>query len=235
MRLFVAAALIFVSASEVLAQGNCDPGSRQFVLDFGNSWGHGTLNPPVGSSLEVVGRINKTTPQNPGRPLNYDTSSGSEYTFYITGVDLDAFVDSDPDTFSYGGGGTITIYYDTSRDSPRPPTANPPNASVPDLFTDGSPILVGTIDDLLIDFGDANGAGPDSTGEIRGTITFVAGDSLPALISPTWVWNATVSSNFFFSVPAGYNWAWSGELINECPPPNPVESSTWGGIKGLYR
>src|SRR4030095_10257080 len=109
MRLFVAAALIFVSASEVLAQGNCDPGSRQFVLDFGNSWGHGTLNPPVGSSLEVVGRINKTTPQNPGRPLNYDTSSGSEYTFYITGVDLDAFVDSDPDTFSYGGGGTITI------------------------------------------------------------------------------------------------------------------------------
>lgn len=121
MRLFVAAALLFVSASAASAQGNCEPGSRKFILDFGNSWGHETQNPAAGSPLEIVGRINKTTSQNPERPMNYDTSSGSEYTFYISGVDLDAFIDSDPDTFSYGGGGTITIYYDTSRDSPRPP------------------------------------------------------------------------------------------------------------------
>ncbi|MFN0150981.1 MAG: hypothetical protein ACKVU1_09780 [bacterium] len=217
-----------------VAQEVCDPGSRQFKIEFGNSWGHATQGPAAGSPLDVVGRLTKTQP-NQGAPILFDQSPASEYTFHITGVDLDAFIDSDPDTFMYGGGGTITIYYDTSKDAPRPPTASPPNGNVPSLFTDGSPILVGTIDDLLINFSDAGGAGPDSTGEIRGSVTFVSGDSLGALVSPFWVWNATVSSNFFFSVPTGYNWLWSGELKNDCPPPNPVEATTWGNIKGLYR
>jgi hypothetical protein len=236
MRSTLAVALILVMgvAGAVYAQDECDPGSKQFKIEFGNSWGHGTQNPADGSALEVVGRLTKTQPSQ-GAPITYDQSSTSEYTFHITGVDLDEFVNSDPDTFQYGGGGTITIYYDTSKDAPRPPTANPPNGDVPADFIDGDPILVGTIDDLLINFSDASGGGPDSTGEIRGNVTFVSGDSLDVLVSPIWVWNAIVSDNFFFSVPEGYNWLWGGELKNECLPPNPTESRTWGGIKGLYR
>lgn len=205
-------------AGTALAQP-CDPGSRQFILEFGNSWGHNTQNPSAGSALEVVGRINKTTPSNPGRPLNYNTASTSEYTFHITGVDLDQFVNNGtavPDSFRYGSGGTITVYYDTSKDAPRPPPINPPNATVPALFIDGVPILVGTIDNLLITFRDGAGTNPDSIGEIRGNVTFTGGDSLSALISPIWVWNATSADGSFN--PAGYNFLWGGELKNDCIP-----------------
>ncbi|MFN0150584.1 MAG: hypothetical protein ACKVU1_07730 [bacterium] len=197
----------------------CDPGSRQFILEYGNSWGHGTQNPSVGSPLEVVGRINKTTPGNPGRPLNYDVASTSEYTFHIVGVDLDQFINNGTavaDSFLYGAGGTITVYYDTSKDAPRPPPINPPNATVPALFIDGTPILVGTIDNLLITFRDGAGSNPDSIGEIRGNVTFTGGDSLAALIAPIWVWNATSSDGSFN--PNGYNFLWGGELKNDCIP-----------------
>jgi len=214
------AAVVLASgiAGAALAQP-CDPGSKQFILEFGNSWGHDTQNPAAGSPLEVVGRINKTTAQNPGRPMNYDMASTSEYTFHITGVNLDQFVNNGtavPDSFLYGTGGTITVYYDTSKDAPRPPTANPPNASVPALFIDGTPILVGTIDDLLITFRDGASTNPDSVGEIRGNVTFTGGDSLGVLIAPIWVWNA-VSQDGSFN-PAGYNFHWTGELKNDCIP-----------------
>jgi hypothetical protein len=201
------------------AQPGCDPGSKQFLVGTGSySFGHGTQNPAVGSPLSVVGKLNKSTVQNPGRPINYDMATTSEYTFYISGVDLDQFVDNGtavPDSFRYGAGGTIAIYYDTSADAPNSPPINPPNGTVPSAYIDGSLILVGSIDDLLVTYRDNAVVFPDSVGEIRGNVTFTGGDSLGVLVSNIWVWNATVDDA---TVPNGFNWRWSGELKNDCVP-----------------
>ena len=221
MRLASVFAIVLVlgMGANAFAQPGCDPGSKQFLVGTGSySYGHDTQNPAVGSPLTLVGKLNKSTVQNPGRPINYDMASTSEYTIHITGVDLDQFVNNGTavaDSFRYGAGGTITIYYDTSADAPNSPPANPPNATVPANYTDGAAILVGTIDDLLITFRDNAVVFPDSVGEIRGNVTFTGGDSLGVLVSPIWVWNATVDDA---TVPGGFNWRWSGELKNDCIP-----------------
>lgn len=201
----------------------CVPGDDKFTLQFGNSWGHSTQGAAAGEALEVIGRINKTQ-ANQGAPIVYDLATTTEYTFHIAGVDVDLFTEggASPDSFIYGGGGTITIYEDLSLDAPRPPTANPPNGDVPSLFTDGTAILVGSIDELLIDFRNGSQTSPpfpDSTGVVRGKVTFTGGTRVGELISPIWVWNAAVFDNAGSGpVPAGYNWYWSGELKNDCLP-----------------
>jgi len=230
MRKAWAFALVLIGLAGSAQAQPCSPGAKFFTLEFGNSWGHAMTTPTLGSSLDAIGRITKSTQSS--APLVYDMTATTEYTFYITGVTLDAYADAATDTFFYGAGGSITVYEDLSKDGPRPPTASPPNGNVPSLFTDGTAVLVGTIDNLFVTWA-PNSPGPAFRGEIRGGITFTGGTMLAQLISPTWIWNGTATANFGGSVPAGYNFLWGGKIDNTCPP-TATEATTWGNIKSLY-
>ena len=212
--------------------------TRAFVLEFGNSWGN--LSVP-GSALDVVGRITKTTGS--AAPIIYDTNTNTEYTFYMTGMALDAavFNPGATDSFYYGGGGTVGIYEHNPKNSARPPAASPPNGTVPSTFSDGTLILSGTVDNLLLTRRKAATSSPDSVGEARGAVTFTGGTRLSDLRAncraDNWIFNVALSARWTTTfIPVGYNLYWSGELLkNTCPPPTGTESKTWGSIKGLYQ
>jgi hypothetical protein len=202
-----------------------------------NSWG--TLS-QVGGSLDVIGKFNKQTSAPADRPIAWNTSSSFEYTFHMTGMTLDAYIvgstSADYDSSKYGAGGTISIYEGTPANATSVGT-NPPNAETA-TFTDGTVVLSGVINDLNVMKRDATGSGPDSTGEARGSVTFTGGTRLSELTASctpvNWVFNVAVGTNFFGSVPAGYNLRWSGELLKNPCPPTATEPKSWGLIKALY-
>lgn len=213
--------------------------TKAFVLTFGNSYGN--LSTP-GSSLDVVGLITKTTTS--AAPIAFNTATSYEYTFHMTGMTLDAavFNAGATDSFYYGAGGTIGIYEHSPKNSDRPPVASPPNATVPGEFNDGTLILSGSIDNLLLTRRDGAASSPDSVGEARGQVTFTGGTRLAELTGGCngnavgWFFNVALSADWTTSfIPAGYNLYWAGELLKNTCPPTSTEPTTWGTIKGLYR
>jgi hypothetical protein len=213
--------------------------TKAFVLEFGNSWGN--LTTP-GSSHDVVGRITKTTGS--AAPIAFDMTTSYEYTFHMTGMTLDAavFNAGATDSFYFGAGGTIGIYEHSPKNSARPPAASPPNGTVPGTFTDGTLILSGSVDNLLLTRRDGASSSPDSVGEARGEVTFNGGTRLGELTSNCngnalgWFFNVALSADWTTSfIPVGYNFYWAGELLKNTCPPTSTEPSTWGSIKGLYR
>lgn len=232
-------ALVFVVglAGSALAQ------TRSFVLSSpSNSWGNYRL---PGSTLNVVGKFNKNAA--PAQPIAWNTSGTIEYTFYMTGMVLDTYVvgsGSVGDSSYYGAGGTISIYEGTPVNASL--GTSPPNASSPSTFTDGTLILTGNIDNLVLILRDAPGngtsGGPDSIGEARLSVTFTGGTRFDELVANCaaggwngWSSNTVIATNYFGTVPAGYNFRWSGELLKNPCPPISTEERTWGAIKGLYR
>jgi hypothetical protein len=211
--------------------------TRAFVLEFGNSWGN--LATP-GSSLDVVGRITKTTGS--GAPILFDPDANTEYTFHLTGMTLDLakFTPGGTDSFFFGAGGTVGIYEHNPKNSDRPPQASPPNAFVPGEFNDGTLILSGPVLDLLLTKRDGASSSPDSVGEARGTVNFTGGSRLAELVANCradgWIFNVALSADWTtFFIPLGYNLYWSGELLKNTCPPVSNEPTTWGRVKGLYQ
>ena len=211
--------------------------TRAFVLEFGNSWGNLVV---PGSAHDVIGRITKTTGS--GAPILFDPNTNTEYTFYMTGMTLDAakFTAGGTDSFFFGAGGTVGIYEQNPKNSDRPPQANPPNAFVPAEFSDGTLILTGQVQDLLLTRRDGSSSNPDSVGEARGLVSFTGGTRLAELIANCradgWIFNVALSAHWTtFFIPLGYNLYWSGELLKNSCPPVATEPTTWGRVKGLYQ
>ena len=213
--------------------------TKAFVLTFGNSWGNMAV---PGSSLDVVGLITKTTTS--AAPIAFNLTSTYEYTFHMTGMTLDAavFNAGATDSFYYGAGGTVGIYEHSPKNSARPPAASPVNGTVPSTFNDGTLILSGTVDNLLLTRRDGASASPDSVGEARGQVTFTGGSRLSELKNNCngnaigWFFNVALSADWTTAfIPVGYNLYWAGELLKNTCPPTANEPTTWGSIKGLYR
>jgi hypothetical protein len=226
----LALVLTMVMAGNALAQ------TRIFILSNPSaSWGNLRQ---VGSSLDVVGKFNKNSA--PAQPIAWNTSATVEYTFHMTGMVLDQYLQGSGagnDSSRYGAGGTISIYEGTPVNAAL--GVNPPNATSPSTFTDGTLVLTGTINDLLVTLKDAAGTNPDSTGTARGSVTFTGGSKYGELVANCradgWTFNVAVSTQFSGTLPAGYNLRWSGELLkNDCPPVS-TEPTTWGSVKGLFQ
>jgi hypothetical protein len=215
--------------------GNAVAQTKVFLISgtTAQSWGpYGT----VGGSLDLVGKFNKNAV--PAQPIAWNTSSTIEYTFYMTGMTLDSFVPGSGGSYDssyYGAGGTISIYEGTPVNGAL--GTNPPNATSPSTYVDGTLILSGVVDDLKI-MRRANSPGPQYVGEARGSVRFTGGSRLSELCgdaNSSWTFNPALFGGTSSGTVAGYSLRWSQELLKLVCPPVANEEKTWGAIKGLYR
>jgi len=106
----------------------------------------------------------------------------------------------------------------------------PPNATAPSTFTDGTVILGGHIEDMVLTYDDyANQGG------FTGKIHFDEGSLLgqiPAAQRDGWTLSG-LAGRPNPAIPPGYDHQISGEC--RIPGPTPATHKTWGALKALYR
>jgi hypothetical protein len=204
-------------------RAQCEP---QFLHE-GHFSGHSVHSPsgpgvfPVGEVFTAYETLN-TTQVNPWYPfdqVNY------EYTLVVTGQSSSYM------NVPIGGGNSLrmvnftnaafAIYEDAGTAADYSNTAT---------FTDGVALLTGVITDLYAE-GVVNGATPENLG-VTGTATITGGAGLADVLC------TELTMNDFFawlpaSSPPGYDEAYDSKW--ECCIVTNVDSSTWGGVKSLYR
>ncbi len=190
-------------------------------------------NAPSGSTLFVVGTVSAFGP-----PLSFLNANDptKDYTFYLYGM-TSLGTTSTPvpplgtayvTTYTTG---TIELYEGTPRDAAFAP--NPPNASVPSTFTNGTLILSGTIDNLYTQTNDFSNF---STGNAEGKITWTGGTLLPFMGQGGHPCPSLFTGGLSWApgvVIPGYLFLHDGKIDLDCP--TPARTSTWGRIKTLYK
>lgn len=177
----------------------------------------------VGNTYAVLA----TVPQL-GSPLVYNFSQ-NEYTVTITGLtsvskmSLGTF-----DIINYAGG-SVDIYCDLLLGgTPANYGINPPNATAPSSFNDGTNILVGTLSNFQVVFDNAT-----RTGSFEGDLNFTGGSQIgnfPANQRSGWTF-AGVTGNSPIT-PQGYLHQVDGSVYLDNPVP--VQATTWSSVKALY-
>jgi len=191
-----------------------------------------TSSPP-GTQLFIVGTISVFGP-----PLGFLNANDptKDYTFYLYGMTSFGTVPTPvpPLGTAYSAtydAGVIEIYEGTPRDAVF--AINPPDASVPSTFTNGTLLLSGTIDNFYTQTNDFSGF---QTGNAEGNVTWTGGTLLPfvsqfgapcpSLFTGGLSWQPGVMIE-------GYLFRHDGKIDLDCP--TPAKSSTWGRLKALYR
>lgn len=186
----------------------------------------GFLQP--GDSYHAVGFVTSFHPMMSGAV----TPSTDEYTFYLdnASVTTSSYV-NDVLEVTFANDATLTVYEDSrSSGTPGAYGMNPPNATAPSSFIDGSAALIADVDNFVLIY--------DYTtlqGNFEGSATLVGGSKLYA-IPPAqrggWVLGGLAGSPNA-SVPVGYVNQVSGEI--QIPGPTGTTQKTWGSLKALYR
>jgi FtsP/CotA-like multicopper oxidase with cupredoxin domain len=201
---------------------------------YETNYNSATLMSAPGSSLTVVGIVNLFC-----SPLAFldPNDPTKEYTFVFSGLTSGGTVMSSP----FPGltvwatdytGGTFAIYEGAPRNAPVAGAMpiNPPNASVPALFQDGTVILSGTLANFHTEITQQGTNAP--VGSFTSDYTFTGG-TLGGLFAGTGT--GYLSGLWCVSgcqIQAGYSAHPDGKFDM---PPTPAQASTWGTIKTLYR
>jgi hypothetical protein len=124
------------------------------------------------------------------------------------------------------------MFYEDSKTSGTPALygVNPPNATAPATFVDGTLILGGRIDQFVVTYDYIA-----QQGGFTGTMTFDEGRDLgyiPAAQRAGWTLTG-LAGRPNPSIPTGYDHQISGEC--RIPAPVPTDHKTWGALKALYR
>jgi hypothetical protein len=219
----------------LLAGALASPSSGAPIIDWDPAYfyepGATPYSSTAGSEMKIVGIISAFGP-----PLDFLDANDltKDYTFFISGLVSNGTVTIGPPatqfyTTTYAGG-TITVYEGTPRDAVFDP--NPPNATVPSTFVDGTPLLIGTVSGF---YTQTNNFSAFMTGNAEADITWTGGSLIgevggenpcPALFTGGITWLPSVSI-------AGYLFRHDGKIDHECP--TSTRSSTWGRMKKLYR
>ncbi len=189
-------------------------------------------NQPVGNPLSGVGTVSQFGA--PFTDLNAMDPT-KEYTIYLYGLSsLGTVTTGSPGLQFYStsySGGTIEIYEDLSPDHDY--GTNPPNATAPSTFTDGTLILKGNFTRFVVETNDftqfqvGNAEGDISwTGGTLLARTFTGGQPCPGLFTGGLTWRPSLL------IP-GYLFRHDGKIDLNCPVP--AEASSWGKIKASYR
>ena len=189
-------------------------------------------NQPAGNPLFGVGTVSQFD-----APFNdLDASDPTkEYTIYLYGLtSLGTTVTGAPGLQFYStsyAGGTIEIYEDLSPDHDY--GSNPPNATVPSTFVDGTLILKGDFTRFVVETNDfttyqvGNAEGDiDWNGGTLVDRTVQAGEECPGLFTGGLTWRPSV-------LLPGYLFRHDGKIDLNCPVP--AGHSSWGKIKANYR
>jgi hypothetical protein len=210
-------------------RATCDQ-AQEHQGDFSGHTQHNSASGTfvVGEQLSAYQILNTTQIQ-PWYPWN---QGAFQYTLYIHGT-CNAFnnIMLFPGTFlrqvSFSGV-TFAIYQDN---------ATPANYANTATFLDGALILSGVITGPgtaggMYGEGIVDGFNPDVLGFANNTVTVTGGSGQGQLLCSTLVTNDFLSWLPPIS-PPGYKEAYDSEF--KCCLTTPVEPSTWGGVKSLYR
>lgn len=189
-------------------------------------------NSPLGGELKGVGIVSLF-----GAPFEFLDANdpNKEYTFYFYGL-----ISQGTQVFGAPGlqfyvtnysGGTIEFYEGTPRNSNFDP--NPPNATVPANYIDGTLLLAGNFTSFQTQSNDftANQVG-NIEGDVNWTggsllaLTFRGGQPCPGLFTGGSTWKPAL-------LPAGYIFRHDGKMDLNCPVP--AEEGSWGRVKAQYR
>ena len=193
-----------------------------------------------GSQLSSVGVINGFL-----GPLSaFDPNTpGTEYTYYLSGFTtaLGTQVTAGPTLSVYKTvytGGNIQIWAGSPRDAAF--GTNPPNATVPSTFVNGSLFLAGVIPTVTVTVTRFNSTGAYANGNIDSgdppnglwtggsAIGLLSAGGNPCPFRLTGGWDMRPQD-----VLTGYVAQYDGKIDLNCP--TPTLPSTWGKIKGSYR
>lgn len=215
----------------------------------GDNYAYETPNNPTyisatGSPMTVVGKIVSFDGASALGFLNANMPA-KEYTFVWTLTTIAPGTTMTipnrqwiTDYASFGQNGTFKIYEDSTPDAPTTPALlpNPPSDGVPGNFSDGTLILSGKIDFFRVivsknSVGTYGGSFSATARWVGGTLFgLVGGDGFN--FGTTWITTGTAPGQTT-ALPAGFSAIVSGKT--DAPTPTPVQSSTWGAIKMLYR
>jgi hypothetical protein len=192
----------------------------------------------AGSVMSFVGVVNSFANQlNSLNPI----PANKEYTVhgygFVSGgtvITPGGFANAYTTTYT---GGTVDVWEDLSPDATS--GTNPPNATVPSTFNDGSLFLRVTVPSVVVTFSKQNSnqnvlaglldSGPPNCTATAGSalgLLFPSGQPCPLRLTGGWLAKPT---NF----PAGYTAHYDGKLDVDCP--TPAIQSTWGRVKSQYQ
>lgn len=161
-------------------------------------------------------------------PLVSDQTT-NEYTYVITGLTQTGIASYPGFSVVTYGPGTVTIYEDSRNTG----TAfdygeNPPNATAPSTFNDGTAIMVGTLTDFTIV------VASDGTGSFDGTLEVTGGTQIGNFpVNQRTGWTFAGGTENSLQVPPGYIHQIDGQaFLNK---PVPTIRSSWGRLKASYR
>jgi hypothetical protein len=162
-------------------------------------------------------------------PLVTNTAA-NEYTYVMQGFTPSSVTPIGTyDIINYTSG-TITIYEDPrSGGTLADYGANPPNALAPGTFTDGTPILIGTLTNFQFVVDQSNG-----TGSFEAVFTVVGGTQLGNFpLNQRTGWTFAGSSGNALNIPAGYAHQIDGQTFLNSP--SATRRTSWGQLKAGYR
>jgi hypothetical protein len=163
-------------------------------------------------------------------PLTSDQTT-YQYTYYFDGLTASVVQTSGPFVIiDYVGPGTLTVYEDlrlggTAADY----GTNPPNATAPPTFVDGTAILVGDLTNFRIVFNTSTGSGSfEADFEATGGSQL---GNIPIGEREGWTFSGLTTNTT--SIPTGYDHQVDGQTFLK--PPVSTTTGTWGGLKRRYR
>lgn len=162
-------------------------------------------------------------------PLVSDTSS-NQYTYVISGLQSSSVQTFGSFQLITYTSGTISIYEDSKTSgTPAVFAANPPNATAPGSFTDGTLYLSGTLTGFQFVLNTVNGSG-----SYEAACVFNGGSNLSDIPpSDRNGWTFAGSTGNANNIPPGYAHQIDGQ--NFITIPTSAASGSWGALKRRYR
>jgi hypothetical protein len=178
----------------------------------------------VGSEYHSLGEV-------PGlfAPLVPDQVN-NEYTYHIFGLTPTGSIPVGPFVIVNYGPGTIQVYEDSNTlGTPFDYGANPPNATSPSSFTDGTLFLEGALTGFQFVFNTTSNSGSfEAAFEVTGGSQFA---NIPANQRLGWTFAGATANSL--EVPEGYLHQVDGQIFLDRPVP--AQETSWGKIKASYR
>ena len=221
--------LVFTAAMALASVAKAD----EFLLGFtGFDYQDPNTNPSVylalGEGYKMVGFVTSVGPL-----LDPWVDFGvNEYTVYIRDLTVSARFASGPFlSVNFANNGRGSYYADPLLGgTPGTYGINPPNATAPSTFTDGSERLTGDIDNFILTFNFST-----NQGNFSGNMTQDGGPDLiyiPPSQRAGWILGG-LAGRPNNTVPTGYDNQVSGEC--RIPDATPSTHKSWGAVKALYR
>ena len=205
-------------------------GADQFLADFrGFDYEDPNTTPGFGNVGDGYNSVGFVIEVNPA--LLTINEAANEYTYRFKNLTATSTESAAPFLFVFYSAGDFDIYEDAiGGGTAATYGTNPPNATSPSTFSDGTNILGGTVTNFVLTLDLSAG-----TGSFNGDIAFTRGTqsgSIPPAQLNGWTF-AGLTSGGGTGTPEGYQHQVDGEI--RVPDVTPARPASWGQVKSTYR